>query len=296
VLSLTLPAFRITRKELYHFIPVALFMIHAIVVYVRIAGVADLALKDTLAEQLHFNLVKRTEDHLVILSSCIYWYVSYRKILHYRQWLYTHVSASDYPEYVWLRNILILTAILFTALAINMLLDYGFGFGKVYFLHWQLFFLYMSGLIYFLGFKGYHQPTYVLAAPASIYTPALAPETERGVNHSLKEGIEKALTEEKLYLDPDLSLASLAAHLGTGPAVLSATINTLYEKNFRNLINEYRVEAVKKKLTDPACSHLSILGIALECGFNSEASFYRTFKKYTSLSPKEYIEGQNTIT
>jgi AraC-like DNA-binding protein len=70
--------------------------------------------------------------------------------------------------------------------------------------------------------------------------------------------------------------------------VLSATINTCYGKNFRNLINDYRVEEAKRKLGDPALSHLSVLGIGLESGFNSEASFYRIFKQHTSLSPAAY--------
>jgi AraC-like DNA-binding protein len=177
-----------------------------------------------------------------------------------------------------------------------MVLDIGFGFSKLYFLHWQLFFLYMSGVIYYLGFKGYHQPSNSFSLPVAISAdePQLIAEAEQGIMvNGLKESIDKALNEEKIYLDPDLSLATFAKHVGTSPAVLSARINTIYQKNFRNLINEYRIEEVKTKLHDPALSHLSILGIALESGFNSEASFYRIFKNYTSLSPKEYIEKQH---
>jgi AraC-like DNA-binding protein len=177
-----------------------------------------------------------------------------------------------------------------------MVLDIGFGFSKLYFLHWQLFFLYMSGVIYYLGFKGYHQPSYSLSlsVTTSADEPQLITEIDQSVAvHGLKESIDKALNEEKIYLDSDLSLATFAKHVGTSPAILSASINTVYQKNFRNLINEYRIEEVKTKLHDPALSHLSILGIALESGFNSEASFYRIFKNYTSLSPKEYIEKQH---
>lgn len=75
-------------------------------------------------------------------------------------------------------------------------------------------------------------------------------------------------------------------HLSTN--VVSYTISQSFGKSFRDLINEHRMEEVKQKLGDPALSHLSILGIALDSGFNSEASFYRIFKKHTNQSPKAY--------
>jgi len=66
-------------------------------------------------------------------------------------------------------------------------------------------------------------------------------------------------------------------------------INSYFEKSFRNLINDYRIEDVKKKLLDPN-NKASVLSLALESGFNSEASFYRVFKNSTGLNPKAFIE------
>ena len=294
VLSLTRPGFRLVRGHLVHLGPAALFLLHAGAVYLGTVGLADPAAKDALAESLHFNLVKRVEDYLSVLSSCAYWYLSYRQVNRYRQWLYDHVAATDHPEYTWLRNLLRLMLGLFGVLALNLLLDQGFGFDRLYFLHWQFFYVYMAGLIYYLGFRGYHLPA---APPLPVAIPEATPEPPlpRAAEASaglaapaLKRAIDGALAGEKRYLDPDLSLGSLAAHLGVSAAVLSATINTCYGKNFRNLVNEYRVEEAKRKLGDPALSHLSVLGIGLESGFNSEASFYRIFKQHTSRSPAAY--------
>ena len=107
---------------------------------------------------------------------------------------------------------------------------------------------------------------------------------------SAKERIMDALTTGKVYRDPEISLIKLSEKVGLSPGVVSHVINTILDKNFRNLVNEYRIAEVKVKLSDPDFQHLSILGIALDCGFNSEASFYRVFKKATGMSPKEYKE------
>jgi AraC-like DNA-binding protein len=76
------------------------------------------------------------------------------------------------------------------------------------------------------------------------------------------------------------------------PVAVSRVINSELKKNFRNLVNEYRVEEVKTRLNDPRSIQLSLLGIAYECGFNSEASFYRIFKNVVGVSPKEYLLRQ----
>jgi len=110
----------------------------------------------------------------------------------------------------------------------------------------------------------------------------------------VKTQLQKAIYQDKVYLDADLNLSMLAKQIGVNDSVLSAVINEAFKQNFRNFINERRVEEVKQKLTDPAYKHLSILGIALESGFNSEASFYRVFKTITGTSPKDFLHKNNS--
>lgn len=55
--------------------------------------------------------------------------------------------------------------------------------------------------------------------------------------------------------------------------MLSQVINAGFEKNFNDYINAYRVEAVKVQLQAGAQVQKSLLGIALDCGFNSKATF-----------------------
>ncbi len=94
--------------------------------------------------------------------------------------------------------------------------------------------------------------------------------------------------ENPPWLDPDLTLSQLAAKMNLNTSQLSHLINTGLDKNFNDFVNEYRVESVKSKLKDPAFRHLSLLGIAFECGFNSKATFNRAFKKATGEAPSSF--------
>nr|WP_271711474.1 helix-turn-helix domain-containing protein [Marinigracilibium pacificum] len=69
---------------------------------------------------------------------------------------------------------------------------------------------------------------------------------------------------------------------------LSTILNQKMNTSFYDFINTARVEEVKRKINDSNHSHLTILGIALESGFNSKSSFNAIFKKYTGMTPREF--------
>ena len=95
---------------------------------------------------------------------------------------------------------------------------------------------------------------------------------------------------EKPFLDPELNLITLSRKLHLSRAELSEAINTGLGKNFNDFVNGYRVDAVKQMLAEGKQEQLSLLGIALECGFNSKATFNRVFKKLAHISPTEYLK------
>ena len=68
----------------------------------------------------------------------------------------------------------------------------------------------------------------------------------------------------------------------------SQIINENLNKNFFDFVNDYRINEVKKCLSDSKFSHYTLLAIAYECGFNSKSSFNSLFKIKTGLTPSEY--------
>ena len=105
--------------------------------------------------------------------------------------------------------------------------------------------------------------------------------------HPWREKLLRLMDEEQPWLEPELTLAELAHRLRTNTSLLSHVINTGCGQNFNDFVNRYRVAEAERKLQDPRLAHYSLVGIALECGFNSKSTFNRVFKKRTGRTPGE---------
>lgn len=111
----------------------------------------------------------------------------------------------------------------------------------------------------------------------------------------IKTRLSEVMRSQKPYLESDLNLIKLAQLLSVSTHQLSYVINTGFNKNFFQYINEYRVEKAKKLLSDNTNDNLSILGIAFESGFNSKTSFNTTFKKMTGQTPSEFKKTSSDL-
>ena len=104
------------------------------------------------------------------------------------------------------------------------------------------------------------------------------------------EQVVNHMENAKPFLDRELTIYDLSRQLGIPRHILSEIINEHLGKNFYNLVNDYRVEEVKKRLENPEYTHLTILAIAFDSGFNSKSSFNTIFKEKTSYTPSEYLK------
>ena len=88
------------------------------------------------------------------------------------------------------------------------------------------------------------------------------------------------------YADDSLSLAGLADVAGLSAPYLSTLFKQNTGMNLSEHINRVRIDHAKEKLAenDSATVH----DIAVECGFYSDATFTRVFKKIEGITPGEY--------
>ena len=276
--------FRFSRRDGYHALP---FLIdtgyHLIVFSLGHDFVANW--RETVHEPYYIPDITFAFS---VGQSLVYLYWLQNVYRAYRAWITTQFSELETISFRWFRNFLIaLTMSLISSLVVTTLdlwLNLSF---------WQDWWDKLAGvvLIYYVSIAGYVQvqPGKRLAFQTS---PAAAPVLPELANWKTK--LLLLMETEKPYLEPELSLADLARRMRTNPVTLSQVINTGLSRNFNDFVNEYRVDEFKRQVRDSANGHLSFLGIALGCGFNSKATFNRAFRKCTGLSPKEYTQAQKS--
>lgn len=105
--------------------------------------------------------------------------------------------------------------------------------------------------------------------------------------YAFGEDLEKAMEEKELYLDPNLTLQSLATTIGTNRTYLSRYLSEVKETNFYDYINQLRI--CQKSVPLLADENKYTLDyIALKSGFNSLSTFQRAFRKYKGITPGQF--------
>ncbi|MBS1504278.1 MAG: AraC family transcriptional regulator, partial [Bacteroidetes bacterium] len=264
VLKITHPHYRLRWKDLLHFSPLLLEQ----VVFVS-------TVRQQLTPVLHM---------LIFISIISYLYRSLKLIQSFYRRLQPVLMDRSLLEFRWLQKVLVATALLWTLWIGFTAVDY-FGYRNQLGIHGYCpFYISFAVLIIWTAAAAFLRPQIQLTTQPPVAQKQSPPVELREKGAWLKRTIEAG----RHYQDPELSLGSLAERLGLTSHELSRIINTVLKKSFNDFINEYRVRDVITKMQDPANDHITLLGIAYESGFNSQATFSRIFKLMTGKSPAEY--------
>lgn len=142
------------------------------------------------------------------------------------------------------------------------------------------------------AYQTYHRKLYPPLTAPKAAKPNKAPKADEASTRQDLAQLQQRMTVEQAFLNPALSLRSLANSLGIHPNQLSWLLNQVLGKNFNEYVNQHRVAHFKKLVVDPANAHISLIGLAYESGFKSKTVFHTAFKKETGMTPKEYQKSQ----
>lgn len=103
--------------------------------------------------------------------------------------------------------------------------------------------------------------------------------------------VRDALDYIKANLSNDLTLDEVSNATHISKSYLSFLFSKCTGYSFSHYVNKLKIEKAKELLQ---CTKLSLMEVALECGFNSQSYFSRVFSQLEGLTPKQYrLYGRN---
>lgn len=139
-----------------------------------------------------------------------------------------------------------------------------------------------SMLLLLIGHVGLNQQFSVQDIEAEVFMES-EPMAEDCGYSELLEKIRKLMSEEKLYLYPNLKVSDLAMRLNSNRNYVYNAINVEMGISFSDYINGQRIDYASKLLE--AHPEMSINDVMIKSGFTSTSAFYRNFKKFKGITP-----------
>ena len=284
--ALTAAKFKFRQLDFLHFLPFVLFYLFLI---------SPLILDVTLIESKHIGY-----PFIKLLITPFYLFGTLLLLKKYREELR---NAYSYPMEV---NLMWLSWITAGAVILWIIATGGYVYNSMtdqpMTLLWDSYVLGFLGIYLFAltyvavtrtdMFQAYQQKV-VPTKIDPIIEPIIEEPTTVIDNNTDKDLVKltEIMSSEKLYLDPLLSINKLSELTNIPQYRISKILNSNLNQSFYDFVNGYRIDEVKQKLQNGEANDLSILGIALDSGFNSKASFNRVFKKKEGITPSAYLKG-----
>lgn len=230
---------------------------------------------------------------ILALSGFIYPMLSLIQLFRHRNHIENEFSNIEKINLNWLRYWIIISI---TGFWISFIIIWVAQYEWVnYLTSFQVVATQLTFNIVIIGFYGVRQTTIFTNMPSLVVedraiSRSKSVESKAPISEAsdLLLKVQKFMLEEKPFLDSQLTIDMLASQLHMSRHELSQIINEQVGLNFFNFVNQYRVEEIKKRIANKQYTHLTLLGIALETGFNSKSSFNHIFKKNEGVTPSEY--------
>lgn len=104
--------------------------------------------------------------------------------------------------------------------------------------------------------------------------------------------VAQTLEEIKNHYDQKLSLEALAKQMGVSPSYLSQKFKEATGATFLDFLNQYRLRKAIQMLNT---GKYRFVEVSEAVGFTNYKHFHGVFRKYTNLTPSEYLKNQSCI-
>ena len=230
-----------------------------------------------------------------MVSGITYSLFSYRLINKHKRLIDNNFSYTEHINLNWLKYCIWGTGLIFSTIVVIIIsrdfmgVQYHFNADLIFY---SMFVIAILALGYF-GIR--HQSIFIdnVVTEISEFTESKSDGEYRrsGLKDDVAQNAHKKLlqimSEQKPYLEPKLTLSTLADMLDISPNHLSQIINQYQQQNFNDFVNTNRIEEFIQKASGN--KNFTILAHALDSGFNSKSSFNSVFKKHKGITPSQYM-------
>ena len=285
--SVTQPDFRLSSVKYLHFLP---FVLRGTILFFRYY-VHSFAVKLEMLQTRALYHPIISSPAWLYLQNFIYMIACFYLLYQYQERIRDNFSAIEKVKMGWLKYLLIVFFV-WKGIFISGYL-YRFVSSDIEWIYFQIF-IEFSFLVYVctLVYKALEFPELFRNLP-EVKKYQTSPLTDELII-KYQDRIEACMQNEKLYLNPSLTLNDLANKAGIPARYISQVLNEVMQKKFYDYVNQYRIEESKRILADPESNKKTILAIIYDVGFNSKSVFHTAFKKYVGMTPCEYRILQNT--
>lgn len=189
-----------------------------------------------------------------------------------------YLQSGNLPARIWL----VIGAVLMASAFSDVLIVVAQIAGAAHLQPWFIS-IYSVGNLILIGAFGLSGQGH--AEPEPEETTASVPEAP---DSALWERVQTYMSNERPFLDPDLTLARLARKTGIPAKTLSTTINRATGGNVSRYVNDARIETSKAMLLTGETVTNAMLG----SGFNTKSNFNREFLRLTGKSPSAWLADQ----
>ncbi len=235
-----------------------------------------------LPEQYRFNelLMEVFVSALIGVQILVYLFFSLKEVYVY----YTNSrEQNSFPAKLRLIWIIFFISVSLFSWIVSMTIEFASAHEDA----WDFFWIIISVIVYASGYIGIKQPEilgYIESVRKKKYEKTAIPP-EKVLMY--EKGLEEAVGRQ-FFLDPDISLASLSKEIGIHSYQLSQIINTK-GMNFYEYVNRLRVEYAKHIIAaNPDL--VNITRVAYDSGFNSISAFNSAFRKFSEITPSEFVK------
>lgn len=271
----------INRRDIIHYLPAFVHIIYLIFYFIL---ASDDLIEGRLASGELIRIVLAI-GAIGLLVNYGYWIWSWRLFFQLKMRVKQELSHAVKSKFLFFFLIAIgICLTMWLVIFLVTIFNYELMTRLIYSFVW----ISLTWVVLFLGFYSFTQPEIfnlqILETKKYAKSKLSVSDIQR-----LKEELEGIMVQQRPYLNKRLLKTELSDLIDLSGPEMARLLNEGFGVSFFEFVNYYRIKEFIRLVESQRAKTLTFAGIAEEAGFNSKATFNKSFKDIMGKTPREYF-------